>query len=77
MYLFILSIYKLFILWYNHICKKEVQYMERKDVTPENEALLKLYNDNNKRKIKMEHVYEDDGTFLRYFGYDMDISSAK
>lgn len=51
--------------------------MERKDVTPENEALLKLYNDNNKRKIKMEHVYEDDGTFLRYFGYDMDISSAK
>lgn len=27
--------------------------MERKDVTPENEALLKLYNDNNKRKIKM------------------------
>lgn len=67
--------------------------MERKDVTPENEALLKLYNDNNKHKIKMEHVeeiyvldniltiiwaeYEDDGIFLGYFGYDMDITDIK
>lgn len=67
--------------------------MERKDLTPENEALLKLYNDNHEHKIKMEHVeeiyvldniltiifgeYDDDGTFLGYLGYDMDISSAK
>ncbi len=67
--------------------------MERKDLTPENEALLKLYNDTHEHKIKMEHVeemsildnkleiiwgeYDDDGTFLGYLGYDMDISSAK
>ena len=67
--------------------------MERKDLTPENEALLKLYNDNNKRKIKIEHVeeiyvldniltiiwaeYDDDGTFFGYFGYDMDITDIK
>lgn len=67
--------------------------MEIKVGTPENEALLKLYNDTHEYKIKMEHVeeiyvldnvltiiwaeYEDDGTFLGYLGYDMDISSAK
>lgn len=67
--------------------------MERKDLTPENEALLKLYNDTHEYKIKMEYVkeiyiqdniltiiwgeYDDDGTFLGYLGYDMDISSAK
>lgn len=67
--------------------------MERKDLTPENEALLKLYNDTHEYKIKIEHVeeiyvldniltiifgeYDDDGSFLGYLGYDMDISSAK
>lgn len=67
--------------------------MERKDLTPENEALLKLYNDTHEYKIKMEHVeemsiqdnkleiiwedYGDDDTFLGYLGYTMDISSAK
>lgn len=67
--------------------------MERKDLTLDNEALLKLYNDNHEHKIKMEHVeeiyaldniltiiwaeYDDDGTFLGYLGYDMDISNVK
>lgn len=67
--------------------------MEIKVAIPENERLLKLYNDTHKYKIKMEHVeeiyvldniltiiwgeYDDDGTFLGYLGYDMDISSAK
>lgn len=67
--------------------------MERKNLTPENEALLKLYNDTHEYKIKMEHVeeiyvldniltiifveYDDDGTFLGYFGYDMDITDIK
>ena len=32
--------------------------MKRKDLTPENEALLKLYNDTHEYKIKMEHVEE-------------------
>ena len=67
--------------------------MEIKVGTPESEKLLKLYNDTHEHKIKMEHVeeiyvldniltiiwgeYDDDGTFLGYLGYDMDISSAK
>jgi hypothetical protein len=67
--------------------------MERKDLTPENEALLKLYNDTHEYKIKMEHVeemyisdnkltiiwedYDDDDTFLGYLGYDMDIPDAE
>ena len=52
-----------------------------------------MYNDTHEYKIKMEHVeeiyvldniltiifgeYDDDGSFLGYLGYDMDISSAK
>lgn len=67
--------------------------MEIKVGTPESEKILKLYNDTHEHKIKMEHVeeiyildnvltivwgeYDDDGTFLGYFGYDMDISSTK
>lgn len=67
--------------------------MERKDLTPENEALLKLYNETHEYKIKMEHVeemsilnnklkiiwgeYDDDGLFLGYLGYTMDIQNAE
>lgn len=38
--------------------------MERKDLTPENKALLKLYNDTHENKIELEKVkrfYFDDG----------------
>ena len=67
--------------------------MERKDLTPTIETLFNLYNNTHEHKIKLEHVeemyisdnkltiiwedYDDDGTFLGYLGYDMDISSAK
>lgn len=67
--------------------------MENKVGTPESEKILKLYNDTHEHKIKMEHVeeiyildnvltivwgeYDDDGTFLGYFGYDMDITDIK
>lgn len=67
--------------------------MEIKVGTPKSERLLKLYNDTHEYKIKMEHVeeiyvldniltiifgeYDDDGTFLGYLGYDMDIPSAE
>lgn len=67
--------------------------MEIKVGTPESEKILKLYNDTHEHKIKMEHVeeiyildnvltivwgeYDDDGTFLGYFGYDMDITDIK
>ena len=67
--------------------------MERKDLTPVIETLFNLYNNTHEYKIKLEHVeemyisdnkltiiwreYDDDGSFLVYLGYDMDISSAK
>ena len=67
--------------------------MEIKVGTPESEKLLRLYNDTHEHKIKMEHVeemsildnkleiiwgeYDDDGSFLGYFGYTMDIPSAE
>ena len=64
--------------------------MERKDLTPANEMLLNLYNDNHEHKIKLKNVkeiyvednklcivckdYDDEGLFFGYVDYTTDTT---
>lgn len=64
--------------------------MEKKDLTPAQEMLLNLYNDNHEHKIKLKDVkeiyvednklcivcsdYDDEGLFFGYIYYTMDTT---
>ena len=64
--------------------------MERKDLTPAQEMLLNLYNDNYEHKIKLKDIqeiyvrdnklcivckdYDDEGLFFGYVDYTMDTT---
>lgn len=64
--------------------------MERKDLTPAQEMLLNLYNDNHEHKIKLKNVkdiyvednklcivckdYDEEGLFFGYVDYIMDTT---